>query len=154
MTTYGHRPINPSGPDDNAGLGGNLRTYLPAGTLSVGLVRDHTTEVLTASVMVALKLLLATTGLWRALATALNALPAGLGVNLSYRPERRIPTPAYQALRAVSVVREGLASGARGVSTVMSAHQRAAFRVDEYLLDRRVANYPNRVDDGDGPDLG
>lgn len=77
------------------------------------------------------------TGFWRVFATALNAFPAGLGVNFSYRPDRAIRTPAYEVLGAVGYVREGLASASRAASIVTGPHQRAAFRVDGYLLTQR-----------------
>ena len=142
MTTYGHDPITPPGPDESAGPGGKLRTYLPVHTLRFVLIRDQTNGVFNALVQVAIKLGLVVTGLWRDVATSLNAFPAGLGVNLTYRPDRSIPTPMYQSLRGVGAIREAFAVSARVASGVMSAHQRFAFSVHGYLLTRRTPNYP------------
>lgn len=142
MTTYGHDPINPPGSDKSSVPGGTLRTYLPEHTLQFVLIRDQTNGVFNALVQVALKLALVITDLWRGVATSLNAFPAGLGVNLTYRPERSIPTPVYQSLRGVGALREAFAVGARIASRVLSAHQRFAFRVHGYILARRTPNYP------------
>jgi len=119
-----------------------LRTYLPEHTLQFVLIRDQTNGVFYALVQIAIKLALVFTGLWRAVATSLNAFPAGLGVNLTYRPDRSIPTPVYQSLRGVGALREAFSAGARAASRVLSAHQRFAFRVHGYLLARRTPNYP------------
>jgi len=119
-----------------------LRTYLPEHTLQFVLIRDQTNGVFYALVQIAIKLALVFTGLWRAVATSLNAFPAGLGVNLTYRPDRSIPTPVYQSLRGVGALREAFAVGARVASQVLSAHQRFAFRVHGYVLARRTPNYP------------
>ena len=142
MTTYGHDPINPPGPDENSGPGGKLRTYLPEHTLQFVLIQDQTNGVLAALVQVAIKMALVVTDLWRVVATSLNAFPAGLGVNLTYRPDRSIPTPVYQSLRGVGALREAFAIGARIASRVLSSHQRFAFRVHGYLMARRTPNYP------------
>ena len=142
MTTYGRDPINLPGSDESSGPGGTLRTYLPEHTLRFVIVRDQTNGVFNALVQVAIKLALVVTGLWRGVATSLNAFPTGLGVNLTYRPDRSIPTPMYQSLRGVGAVREVFAVGARVASRVMSSHQRLTFRVYGYLLARRTPNYP------------
>lgn len=142
MTRYRHDPLIPPGPDESAGPGGKLRTYLPGHTLQFALIGVQTNGVFNALVQVALKLALVITGLWRGIATSLNAFPAGLSVNLTYRPDRSIPTPVYQSLRGVGALREAFAVGARVASRVMSAHQRFAFRVHVYLLARRTPNYP------------
>jgi hypothetical protein len=142
LTTYGYDPIIPPGPDENSGPGGKLRTYLPEHTLQFVLIRDQTNGVFNALAQVAIKLALVVTGLWRGIATSLNAFPAGLGVNLTYRPDRSIPAPVYQSLRGVGALREALAIGARIASRVLSSHQRVVFRVHGYLLARRTPNYP------------
>ena len=144
MTTYEQDPLNPPGPDGNSSPGGafTLKTYLAEHTLQFVLIRDQTNGVFNAVVQVAVKLALVLTGLWRAIATSLNAFPAGLGVRLAYSPDHSIPTPAYQSLRAVGAVREAIAVVARVASRVMSSHQRLAFRVHGSLLAHRTPNYP------------
>ena len=140
MPSVGSRAA--STPSNIADPGETLRTYLPGHTLRFGLIRDHSSEVLRAAGQVGIKLVLVVTSLWRGLATSLNAFPAGLGVNFTYRPERSIATPAYELLRGVGALREGLAAAARFVSRLTSANQRVAFRVHKYVLERRRPNYP------------
>ena len=140
MTTLGHNPGCPSGPDDNAGPDGTFRTRTSRPTLPIRLIGDHAALVTRGAGQVIIMLALVATGLWRSFATALNAFPAGLGVNFSYRPDRSIPTPAYEPLRAIGYIREGLAGASRGVTGLTGPHQRAAFRVDGYLLARRSLN--------------
>ncbi|HIF12507.1 MAG TPA: hypothetical protein EYQ82_05785 [Dehalococcoidia bacterium] len=144
MTTYEQDPLNPPGPDEHSGPGGTFtaQTYLAEHTLQFVLIRDQTNGVFNALVQVAIKFALVLTGLWRGVATSLNAFPAGLGVHVTYRPDRSIPTPLYQSLRAVGLVREVIAVGARVASRVMSSHQRLAFRVHGSLLAQRTPNYP------------
>jgi len=141
LTTYGHSPIRPPGPAENAGSGGRLRTDSPAHSLQFGLVRDHASREADAAVQVVVKLALVGSGLWRNIATALNSLPVGLGVDFSYRPDRSIPAPAFHVLRGVGALREGLATGARYISRISGPHQRAAVRVDGYFQQRRLPNY-------------
>jgi hypothetical protein len=142
LTTYERDPLNPPGSDESSGPGGTSRTYLHEHTLQFVLIQDQTNGVLNALVQVAIKLALIVTDLWRVVATSLNAFPAGLGVNMTYRPDRSIPTPVYQSLRGIGALREAFAIGARFASRVMSAHQRFAFRVHGYLKARRTPNYP------------
>ena len=144
MTTYERDPLNPPGQDENSSPGGTFtsQTYLAEHTLQFVLIRDQTNGVFNALVQVAIKLALVLTDLWRGVATALNAFPAGLGVNLTYRPDRSIPTLLYQPLRGVGAFREVFAVGARVASRVMSSHQRLASRVHGSLLAHRTPNYP------------
>jgi hypothetical protein len=148
LTTYGHSPSSSPGPAENAGPGGKLRTDLPAHGLQFGLIRDHASREADAAVQVAIKLALVSSGLWRNIASALNALSAGLGVDFSYRPDSSIPAPAFQILMGVGALREGLAAGARGLSRITGRHERAAFRIDGYLQDRRHPNYDDAGDAG------
>jgi hypothetical protein len=144
LTTYEQDHLNPPGPDEHSSPGGTftVQTYLAEHTVQFVLIRDQTNGVFNALMQVAIKLALVLTGLWRGVATALNAFPAGLGVNLTYRPDRSIPTPLYQSLRGVGAFREVIAVGARVASRVMSSHQRLAFRVHGSLLAHRTPNYP------------
>ena len=144
MTTYKQDPLNPPGPDENSSPGGIItaQTYLAEHTLQFVLIRDQTTGVFNALLQVAIKFALVLTGLWRGVATSLTAFPAGFGVHVTYRPDRSIPTPVYQSLRAVGAVRGVIAVGARVASGVMISHQRLAFRVHGFLLAQRTPNYP------------
>ena len=108
--------------------------------MPVRLIRRHVTLVARGFGQAFIKLALVGTGFWRIFATALSAFPAGLGVNFSYRPDRSILTPAYEILRGVGILREVFAGATRAVGRVSSAHQRVAFRVDGYLLERRRPN--------------
>ena len=105
--------------------------------MRLSLISAHVALVSRGAIQWFVALALVGTGFWRVFATALNAFPAGLGVDFSYRPDRSIPTPMYEALRAVGYLRGGLAGASRGVSSITGPHQRAAFRIDGYLLGQR-----------------
>ncbi len=113
-------------------------------TLRYALVTEHAGVFLFALLQVVILLGLVFSGLWRTFATALNAFPSGLGMKFTYRPDRSLRPPAYEALRTIGALGDGLGRGARGVSNVTGAHQRAAFRVHGYLLERRSSNHDDR----------